>query len=286
MAEFDDLRLEKNPVPPPPPQPRWLLIAVAAALLLALLAVWYYLRRGADADPDRVGVRTEQIVPQPQATPLAESAANADLPPLDESDDFVRGLVRALSEHPVVAAWLTSDRLIRTFTVSVMNVADGNTPSGHLYTIKPDGQFQTRRRGSQTVVDPRSYSRFDRHAAAVAGLDPGGTARLYERLKPRIDEAYTELAGEKASFDRALERAIVELLSTPVVEGAVAVEPRTVGYSYADPALESLSRAQQQLLRMGPQNVRLVQEKLRAIARELGISQGSLPPERVVRVPG
>jgi hypothetical protein len=165
-----------------------------------------------------------------------------------------------------------------------MNVADGDTPARHLNTIKPEGRFQTRRQRGNLYIHPQTYARFDGHAAAVSGLDPAGAARLYQTLKPRIEEAYRELAGPNASFDRTLERAIVQLLHTPIVEGDIAIEPRAVeGYTYADPTLESLSRAQQQLLRMGPENVRLVQEKLRAIARELGINETSLPGERVVQ---
>jgi hypothetical protein len=281
MADFDDLSLDKTPVPPPPPQPRWVPIAAAAVLLIALAAVWYYLRRG--SEPADTGSGTEQAVQRVEKPPLAEPVASIDLPPLDESDAFVRDLVRALSEHPVVAAWLTSDQLIRTFTVAVMNVAEGDTPSRHLYSITPDGKFRTRPQGGRTYIDPRSYSRFDGHAAAVAGLDPAGSARVYSTLKPRIEEAYRQLAGPDANFDRTLERAIAVLLGTPVVEGNVGVKAGIASYSYADPSLESLSRAQQQLLRMGPQNVRLVQEKLRAIASHLGISEASLPRERVIR---
>jgi hypothetical protein len=180
-------------------------------------------------------------------------------------------MVRALSQHPIVSALLTSDQLIRIFAVSVMNIAQGDTPSRHLFTIKPQDSFQVQQRNRTTVIDPRSYARFNPHAAAVDGLDAGGAARLYETLKPRIQEAYRELAGKDADFDRALERAIRHLLETPVIDEAITVEQATVGYTYADPRLESLSRAQQQLLRMGPANVRVVQEKLRAIAGALGI---------------
>lgn len=279
MAEFDELQLDKPAPPPPPPQPRWLLILAAVVLVIALIAVWYYLRREADiGSPDSVGV-TQEVVPQTGAPP----STDADLPPLDESDTLVRQLVRALSAHPVTAAWLTTDQLIRNFTVSVANVAGGNTPAGHLHTIAPGRPFQIQRQRGITSIDPASYARFDGHAAAVDGLDPSGVAALYRRLKPRIEEAYRELAGPTADFDRTLQRAIVNVLETPIVEGPIEVRPATVGYDYADPSLQSLSRAQQQLLRMGPQNARRIQQKLRAIALELGMPEASLPRERIIR---
>jgi hypothetical protein len=282
MADFEEVQLDRTPAPRAQPPSRVLPAVILVVVCCALAAGWYYMRRNADAGRP-VTVRDEDIVPQATApTPVAA----AQLPPLDESDDLVRELVGALSRHPIVAAWLTTDQLIRTFAVSVMNVASGDTPAAHLSTIKPERRFQTRQRGSRAYIDPHSYSRFDPHAAAVSGLDAEGAGRLYTRLKPRIEEAYREVAGPNASLDRAVQQAIAQLLATPVVEGEIAVEPRTVGHAYADPTLESLSPAQQQLLRMGPQNVRLVQRQLRAIAHQIGIDDSSLPAERVIRSGG
>ena len=278
MADFDDLKLEKTPAPPPPPQPPWLLILAGLALLLALAAIWYYMRQTPGSDSNASGRQAA-----PPAAKAVEEPSATELPPLGQTDALVREMVRALSQHPIVVSLLTTDQLIRTFAVSVMNIADGDTPSRHLYTIKPQDTFKVQQRGGTTVIDQRSYARFDPHAAAIDGIDPGGAARLYETLKPRIEEAHRELAGKNADFDKTLERAIVKLLETPIVEGEIAVEQAVVGYTYADPSLESLSRAQQQLLRMGPDNVRRVQAKLRAIAGYLGIEESALPPERVVR---
>ena len=47
-------------------------------------------------------------------------------------------------------------------------------------------------------------------------------------------------------------------------------------YEYVDPSLESLSSAQKVLMRMGPQNARVVQDKLREIGLALGIPADEL----------
>ncbi len=268
MADFDELKLDKSAPPPPPPQPRWILIVALLALLFAAVALWYYLRGSPDVASNVPGSNavTAKGTDAPTAPPPVA------VPPLDASDAFVRELVRTLSQHPVVASLLASDQLIRTFAVSVRNMSDGDTPARHLHTIKPDAPFRIDRKGNRTYIDAASYARFDRYAAAVDGIDPAGAARVYGTLKPRIEEAYREVAGPDASFDRAFEQAVARLLATPIVERPIEVRPAPVGYAYADPALESLPRAQQQLLRMGPTNVRIMQEKLRAIAREIGIA--------------
>jgi len=178
-----------------------------------------------------------------------------------------------------VIAWLATDGLIRNFTVVVANVVEGVTPARHLKNLQPSGSFRVVDRNGQTVVDPRSYARYDGIAAAAASIDPAGAARLYSTLKPRIEEAYAELGSQPASFDAALERAIIALLRTPVVDGPVRVEPEGgVGYRYADARLEELTAAQKHLLRTGPANVRMIQSALRAWALALGIPPERLPP--------
>ena len=265
MADFDDLKLDKSAAPPPPPQPRWILFVAIGALILAAIAVWMYMRGSPDVAQGTPSVPGAARVTDPSAS------APVDLPPLDATDTMVRELIGALSQHPTVVSLLTSDQLIRTFAVSIKNIADGDTPSRHLHTIQPGAPLQVQRQGSRTYIDPASYARFDRHAAAIDSIDPAGAARVYTTLKPRLEEAYREVAGADADVDRAFAQAVRRLLATPVVEGPVALQPATVGYAYADPALESLPRAQQQLLRMGPAHTRIVQEKLRAIAREIGL---------------
>ena len=101
---------------------------------------------------------------------------------------------------------------------------------------------------------------------------------MFGTLKPRIAEAYGRLGPSDGDFDRVLERAIFELLSVPFVEGEVALEPHGAVYAFADPRLQTMSAAQKQLFRMGPQNVLLVQGKLRDIAFHLGIPESRLPP--------
>src|SRR4029077_4662295 len=97
-------------------------------------------------------------------------------------------------------------------------------------------------------------------------------------LKPRIKEGYVRATSGDDSFDPVLERAIVELLRVPVVDGEVELYPHGTVWAFGDPHLQDLSAAQKQLLRMGPQNVRTVQSKLREIAASLGIPASRLPP--------
>jgi hypothetical protein len=231
--------------------------------------------------------RARQTVPEAAAPaapaadrelpPLGGEPAAIAVPPLDESDPVVRELVRQLSKHPHIAAWLTTDGLVRNFTVVVANIAEGTTPAVHLRVLRPREPFRVVEEDGDLHADPRSYQRYTPLADAVGSVDPAGAAKLYATLKGRIEEAYRELGYLDTPFDRTLERALVTLLATPIGGGDEALEPRGIGYGYRDARLEALSAAQKQLRRMGPRNARTVQAKLRDVALALGIPRERLP---------
>jgi hypothetical protein len=212
--------------------------------------------------------------------PLGGDAASVDLPPLDESDAVVADLVRKLSSHPTVAAWLTTTGLVRNFAVVVLNIAQGNAPAPLARRLRPTSAFRVVERNGNLYIDVRSYQRYDQLADAVSSIDPQGSASLYATVKPRLEEAHRDLGELSSSFDVTLERAIVLLLQTPLVNDPIRVEPHGIGYDFVDPKIEALTPAQKQLLRMGPRNAGIVQAKLREIALALGIPEQRLPANR------
>ena len=150
-------------------------MAIAALLIGGAIAYFTVFRRG--PAPANVPTQTEQAVKPPPARGLAEPGENIPLPPLDESDALVRQLVGRLSSHPTVAAWLTTENLVRNFTVVVFNIAGGQTPAVNLRKVRPVGKFLTRESAGRTFIDPRSYQRYDPYAAAVEAIDARGAAR-------------------------------------------------------------------------------------------------------------
>ena len=199
--------------------------------------------------------------------------------PLEDSDEFVRQRLRPLSSHPLFVAWLRTNGLVRNFVVVVENTARGLTPSKHLRVLKPAGTFRAVKRGNQVLIDPRNYDRFSRIADLAASIDPGAAAKIYGGFKPLLQTAYDEL-GNQEPIDRAMERAIVGLLQAPVVDGDVRVQMagEGIGYQFSDAKLEALTGAQKQLVRMGPRNMRVIQDRLRLFGLALGI-----PAQRLSR---
>ena len=251
--------------------------AVPAAVVLLLLLAggsWLWLRSGdGDQAPDTAAAADTAA---PVATP---SDTAVDLPPPDSADPVLRELVGRLSEHPRLAEWLVTEDLARRFVGAVVKVGSGLSPREELGFADPEGSFRVRERGADTaVIDPTSYERYDPAVEAFVSLDTGGTADLYRRLKPLFQQVYRGLGFPRDDFDVAMAKAVETLLAVPVPEAPVPVVP-TGGeaWAYRDPDLEELAPAKKHLLRMGPENVRRVQGKLRELSEALELP--TLPVE-------
>lgn len=283
MAEPSEPDLIRTPderlVPPPTVTTGpWPLVALVALIGALLFGGYWFLRASRSAVPEDTAAvaapPSEPVAPPP--TPLGSNPFPADVPALELSDTFVRTWVPRLSQHPRVMAWLATDGLIRNFVTVVANIAEGRTPAGRVAVLKPTGAFRIAERNGRLFVDDRSYARYDAVAEGFTSLDAAAAAQLYATLKPRIEEAHAELGGT-GSFDATLERALVQLLATPVSDRPVQVEPSGIGYRAVDARLDGLTGAQKQLLRMGPSNASRVQAQLRTLALALGIPASRLP---------
>jgi hypothetical protein len=273
VSRYDDL-----PLHPPEPDGTvdekptgvgvWVLLALLGAAIGAGVFVWQ--RYGRPTEQAQATYTTEgEVAPKSE---LGVPVQPIDLPALADSDDLVRRLVRAVSSHPGLAAWITPDQVVRRFVSVVHDIAEGQLPVSHIRFLKPTEPFRIHERGDDLALDTASYGRYNRLVDVGTSIDTEGAARLYTLVKPLIQEAYTEIGYPSQSFDATLERAFRRLLETPVVEGPVLLEPHGATYAFADRDLEDLSPAQKLFIRMGPQNQRAVQAKLRALADALGMS--------------
>jgi len=254
--------------------------AIIVVLVGIGFGIYYFIYRKPQEPPPLTKAITEQPSPIPLEKTITEEEKRvrelARLA-LDNSDDMVGELATELSSHPQLAAWLKNKDLIRNFTAVVDNIANGLSPRSHIEFLAPQRDFQVIKKKGSFYVNPDSYNRYNLVADVFASLDSEGCAKLYEQLKPLIREAYRDLGYPEQDFQQTLFKAIIELLKTPVIEGEILLEEEVITYKMADPKLEQLSPAQKHLIRMGPENVRKIQAKLREIALTLGIPESQLP---------
>ena len=272
MTELGEI--DVKPPSDEPEESRSVAPMVAVAVIVVALigvAVYWFTGRDTEDTPAPQPATVQAPPPRTVSPPEPVDPEPVGLPSLDESDPSIRDLVSALSSHPGFAAWLVNDGLIRRFVVTVDNVADGRNPSQHVPFMKPERRFGVSGVEPNVRVDPRSYRRYDTHAQIIDSLDTSGVAELYQRLEPLMTQAYDELGSPDTRFRSTFERAISHLLEVPVVEGPPVVMMGAAFYEYTDERLDSLTPVQKQFLGMGPDNVRTVQAKMRAVAGAIGL---------------
>lgn len=244
-------------------------------VVVAVVAVWFWPWGGEDEPVEPVAAAAPAPEPTPTPTLAEQLSARLAGTTLKTSDAVVRELAAGLSSNPKLVSWMANDDLVRRFTASVDNIAAGTSPRAHLGFLRPKEAFRVDKKSRDLVViDPRSYRRYNLPAQVFASLDTDGTVALYRELKPLVDEAYREIAPPGRTFDDRLDGAFDQLLAVPVVEGPIEVDERVVTYAWTDERLEVLSDAQRHLLRMGPDNVRRIQEKLHELRAALAATPG------------
>jgi len=203
------------------------------------------------------------------APPGAPSPATGPL--LDEGKQ--RSLVESISANPLVRRLLGDGDLVRRWAIVTENIAGDVVPRKPLAALAPAEAFSVVRRGGAIFVDPRSYRRYDAVGDAVGSIDPNAFVLAYSALRPALETAYRGLGYPEGSIDRVTARALARLERTSPRDGEIElVEGPGTTYLYADPGLESLGDVEKQLLRTGPRNGRIFQEKAREISRGLGFT--------------
>jgi len=118
-------------------------------------------------------------------------------------------------------------------------------------------------------MNPAGYRRYDSYSEAIDSLDTSALVSSFDTLRPLYEEAYGQLGLDPNDFDNAVIRMLDRVLATPEIDEPIALTRESVMYKYADPQLEQLTPMQKQLMRMGPDNIRRIKEKAKALREGL-----------------
>lgn len=216
-------------------------------------------------NPDQ---RLGQSEVMPESTDDRNALNNQNIPPLDNSDTFVRNSLENLSETTTWKTWISTAQPVRKFTQFMDNVARGKVPHKYFRFMAPSGTFKVRTVSDDVyVLDPVSYHRFDAVAKCIDSLDAAMVVSAYEKLESLVNAAWSELKSDQVSgknhvFDQVLLSAIKKIRSAPAITDEIRLIRPSVMYKYADPKLEHLNAVSKQMIRMGPVNTRIIQKKL------------------------
>ena len=201
--------------------------------------------------------------------------AAPDLPPLDESDDFVLAqadaCVAALFSGSPNGTPDVPEDLLRRVTALVENAARGELSRGRLELIEaPAGEFRVEQRGDRYYIDARTFRRYDAVVDVLTCVPPDRLAALVRLLRPLLTQALRELGFPDADVSTVLDNAFREILAVPIPQLPIEVVRTDRAYAYAHAKLEAASPLSKQLVRLGPDNLDRLQrhvQELRSLLR-------------------
>jgi Protein of unknown function (DUF3014) len=251
----------------------WLAGAVVAAVIAAGGWYWYSGR----AHPAAASPPIRPAAPQPAANtepPIShpipgEAAGSAALPALNDSDPVMRDSLVGVFGRGPVEQFLVPQSIVRHIVVTVDNLPRRKV-AVELRPVKPTGgQAVVSGQADMTTLSEANFDRYAAITRVVRGTDVKALAVVYERLYPLFQHAYEDLGYPGKYFNDRLVEVIDHLLQTPEVPAPIPLLQPKVFWEYADPTLENRSAGQKLLIRMGPQNARIIKAKLREFRAEI-----------------
>lgn len=101
-------------------------------------------------------------------------------------------------------------------------------------------------------------------------LDVQATLAVYKKFRPLLLQVFREFSyPDEYGLEDIFIKAAAVVLAAPVVDGQIVLVRHSTHYKFADQQLESSSPIHRQMLRMGPENTRMIQNKLRLLVEGL-----------------
>ncbi|RLQ21994.1 DUF3014 domain-containing protein [Seongchinamella sediminis] len=269
-------------------------LPIALAVLALVIGIaWYF--SGSSPEPEPPAAELITPVPAESPPPLAPPPAPApDIPApttigtdtsdpndtviepepepeltLEDSDPVVRETLAPALDNSVFAQALRQDDLLERGTAFIDAAGKGSLLNKVFTLPPPEGKFEVREEAGRVVMDPATYARYDDYAEAIGALDPETLAAAFHRFRPLLEQAYGNLGYPQEDMDNSLIRALDQVIAAPVLDEPPALKQHVTTYTYADESLEELPPIAKQLLRMGPDNQRIIQDQARALRAAL-----------------
>ena len=224
--------------------------------------------------PSPIMTAIEEPAPEPSEPPPPPPEPVEDpLPRLEESDDAVRDAVGDIPLGTAGQQYLMPGNIIERSASLIYLMAQGDVPYKLLPVSRPKAAFPIRDDGTQVVTDPAGFERYDALTQWLQSLDLESLLSSLEWFIPLFREAWSYYGEDPAAFDMAVVITLDLVIATPEIDLSEArLIRKEAVWIFEDPAIEGLAPIQKQVLRMGPENAKILKAKA-AEARGLWLDQ-------------
>ena len=201
----------------------------------------------------------------PVATEVQPKTPPAPVVTEETGDRYARESIDAVNGGKALAQFVAGDYVVERAVAIIDAMRRGEVPYKLLPVGKPSTTFPISDDGLRVTLDAAGFSRYDGFAQWVGGLDTTALVSLLKDYEMIATQALTRMGVSDFDIRSAVLAATTQILSTPQVAVDAELMRREANWVYIDPELEALSSLQKQVLRMGPENADIIQQKARDI---------------------
>ena len=220
---------------------------------------------------------TPDIPQQPEPVAVLAGADNTvlaaetsvDQIELMDGDSMLRQELAATGTDSIMSKLMSNEHPINVSAAFIDGLGRGVILKKLLPGDPPKQAFSVVEEDEVIHISPSSYQRYDSYTDILTALDSKRLVSSFHALRPIYEQAFQYLGLDPGDFDNTIIRALDQVLATPDIIEPIALQPKSVVYIFADPALENLPPVQKQLLRMGPDNISRIKQQARALREGL-----------------
>ena len=254
-----------------------ILFAGILATLVFILMTGDY---GEPTLPEELVMVQPSVEPAPMPIEAEAPAAPIAAPPVTEvqpkippapvvseetGDQYARESIDAVNGGKALAQFVAGDYVVERAVAIIDALRRGEVPYKLLPVGKPSTTFPISDNGLRVTLDTAGFSRYDGFAQWVGGLNTPALVSLLNDYEMIATQALTRMGVTDFDIRSVVLAATTQILSTPQVSVNAELMRREANWVYMDPELEALSSLQKQVLRMGPENADIIQQKARDI---------------------
>ncbi|MBV1872544.1 MAG: DUF3014 domain-containing protein [Gammaproteobacteria bacterium] len=220
-----------------------------------------------------------QISRRPDGQPsVTNTVSTAPLPDINSSDALFRKKWLELWAGGPIVPWGNTEQVVRKSTAVLDGLSQGKVVRNLLGVLALHRPFIAKKvvsanqgEGSVDVYhfNPESYNRYSPFVESITSIDAAQLVSFYLHLSPLFYEAYVELGYQSGDVNTLFMNTLAQIQAAPALSWNVRLIRPKVLFQFEDQELEQRSALDKQLFRMGPKNMRALQQKAREIEVEL-----------------
>lgn len=206
--------------------------------------------------------------PEPEPIPVFIPEPVAPPPPVvteATADSYAREIIDSINGGKALKQFVAGNYVVERTVAIVDSLRRGEVPYKLLPVGKPASAFPISDDGLRVTMDTAGFARYDAFANWVNSLDVDAIIAAFNDYESLATAALANMGVNDFDIRGAALAATTQILATPSLPEGAELMRNEANWVYMDPELESLTALQKQILRMGPENAELVQQKAREL---------------------